>query len=158
MVSKSRYAYSYIKGKKAEDLFNDVMVSRGNTIEPSSKEDNINKHIDFYVNNKGIDVKGNKTRDSIWLEIKNVKGDKGWLEGEADYIVFDIIDLEAFSFFKRKELLKFVKEIKEKTTNKKDYLKLYTRENRKDIIVRVNYNMIKHLEKQIIFYEKNKKP
>lgn len=158
MVSKSRYAYSYIKGKKAEDLFNDVMVSRGNTIEPASKEDNINKHIDFYVNNKGIDVKGNKTRDSIWLEIKNVKGDKGWLEGEADYIVFDIIDLEAFSFFKRKELLKFVKEIKEKTTNKKDYLKLYTRENRKDIIVRVNYNMIKHLEKQIIFYEKNKKP
>ena len=158
MISRSRRVYSYLKGKKAEDLFREVMLDRGHEVRESNKKDNIEKHIDFYVNNKGIDIKGNKTRDSIWLELKNVKGKEGWLKGEADFIVFYLVDLKAFSFYKRKDLLRFTKGIELRTSNKNEYLKIYTRRNRKDEIIRVKYAHIKYLEQQIIYYEKSRKP
>ena len=49
-----------------------------------------------------VDVKGDRHLDCIWLETVNVNGDKGWLKGEAQFIVFDIID-ELNSFFVVKE-------------------------------------------------------
>lgn len=153
MVSKARYIYSYKEGKKAEDKFKELMLSRGNTCVDSTRNENIHKHIDFYVNNIPVDVKGNRHIETIWLEIKNVKGNKGWLQGDAEYIVFDIVELKAFCFYKTKDLLKFVSGITEIAESKKDYLKLYTRENRKDVLVKATHKDILHLEQQRLFYE-----
>ena len=73
-VSKGRWAYSFKEGKKAEELFKELMIERGNTCIKSTRNDDIHKHIDFYVNNVGVDVKGNRHLETIWLELKNVRG------------------------------------------------------------------------------------
>jgi len=156
-VSKGRYQYSFKQGNDAEKKFKDLMELRGNTCVKSNRNDDINKHIDFYVNEFSVDVKGNRHLETIWLELKNVRGNKGWLEGEADYIVFDVVELKSFCFFKTKELFDYVKNIKEIAKDKKDYNKLYTRKERKDVLVKVRYNDIKHLEKQKIKYEQETK-
>tara|TARA_R110000823_G_scaffold21807_1_gene65759 strand:+ start:29 stop:511 length:483 start_codon:yes stop_codon:yes gene_type:complete len=152
-VSKGRYQYSFKQGNDAEKKFKDLMELRGHTCIKSSRSDDINKHIDFYVNEFSVDVKGNRHLETIWLELKNVRGNKGWLEGEADYIVFDVVELKSFCFFNTEKLFNYVKDIKEIAKDKKDYNKLYTRKERKDVLVKVRYNDIKHLEKQKIKYE-----
>ena len=153
MVSKGRWAYSFSEGKKAEQKFLDLMVARGNTCVKTSRKEDMQKHIDFYVNDIGIDVKGNRHLKTIWLELKNVRGDKGWLQGEAEIIVFDIVELQSFCFFNRKDLYLFVKNIKEVAKDKNDYMKLYTRKDRLDVIVKVTYEDIKHLQLQTIRYD-----
>ena len=55
IVSQSRMNYSISEGNKAEDKFSRLMNSRGNACVKSSKHDDIYKHIDFYVNDIGID-------------------------------------------------------------------------------------------------------
>lgn len=153
-VSKSRWAYSFQQGKKAEELFKDLMIQRGNTCVKSSRYEDINYHIDFYVNEIGVDVKGNRHLETIWLELNNVKGLDGWLKGKAKYIVFDVVELKSFCFFCRVDLLNYVSSFTEIADSKKDYNKLYTRENRKDVLVKVRYGDIKHLQKQAITYER----
>lgn len=155
MVSKSRWAYSFSEGKKAEERFTQLMVERGNTCIKSSRQDDITKHIDYYVNGIGVDVKGNRHLNTIWLELTNVRGEKGWLRGEAEYIAFDIVELESFCIFRRDDLFAFVKNISEIAESKNDYMKLYTREGRQDVIVKVTYDNIKHLEQQRLEYRQN---
>lgn len=152
MVSQGRYRYSFNEGNKAEDKFKQLMLSRGNTCVKSSRSDDMQKHIDFYVNDIPIDVKGNRHLDTIWLELKNVKGDKGWLECCSDYIVFDVVELNSFCFFDRNDLLLYASRFKEIAKDKTEYKKRYTRKNRLDVLIKVRYNDIKHLQKQIIEY------
>ena len=147
-VSKGRRAYSWAEGRKAEELFSSVMEGRGNTVEKSSTRVDIKKHIDYYVNGVGFDVKGNRHLDCIWLEIANVRGDDGWLKGEAEYIAFHFPELNEFIIFKRQDLLEWVQQnVTDHTENKKDYLKLYTRKkwDRQDLIVKVRFSDIENL-------------
>ena len=124
-VSDYRYKYSHELGKSCEDKFKDLMTSRGHEIYKSSKYDDIYRHIDFYIAGYSFDVKGHRHLDCIWLELTNVNGNKGWLKGEATYIVFDIVELKSFCFFKRKDLLNYVQEnITETTETKDEYNKL----------------------------------
>jgi len=153
-ISKRRWDYSFNLGRLTEELFKTVMESRGNTCIKASKDTDINDHIDFYVNDLGVDVKGNRQLDCIWLEIQNVHGEKGWLQGEADYIVFDIVELKSFCIFERLDLYNLVKDIKQTTRSNKEYMKLLSRNGRQDLIVKTKYSHIKHLQKQIISYEK----
>lgn len=130
------------------------MEERGNTIVASSRLDNIHKHIDFYLNGFGVDVKGNRHLDCIWLELDNVKGNNGWLRGKAEYIVFDVEELGSFCFFKRIDLLNWVLENITEYTDKKEFNKFYTRAKwgKKDKLVKVKYEEIKHLLTQSIAY------
>lgn len=113
----------YLNGRLDEDFVMDaVKQTLGGEIERASKNDDINKHIDFWWDSPrkgriGIDVKGlNKSKrsdgqydDTIhWLELQNVKGDKGWLKGDAEYIAFRT--LTDIIFVKREKLLKFALE------------------------------------------------
>ena len=158
-VSKGRYIYSFNEGNKAEDKFCKLMLERNNKCIKSSKYEDINKHIDFYVNDISVDVKGNRHLKTIWLELKNVKGEGGWLECCSEYIVFDIIELKSFCFFLREDLFNYANQFKEIAKNKTEYKKRYTRENRKDVLIKVTYKDIEHLQKQIIQYEQeNKQP
>ena len=156
MISKERKEYSSNIGLETENLFKRIMEERGNDVVKSSEQDDIYKHIDFYVNGYGVDVKGSRHLDCIWLETTNVLGNDGWLKGEAEFIAFDIIELKSFSIYNRKDLLNFVQNITETTERKEDFLKIYSRTKwgRKDNLIKCRYNDIKHLEKQIIKYER----
>lgn len=127
------------------------MESRGHKVVKASRKQDIYEHIDYFVNGKGFDVKGNRSLESIWLELDNVLGKKGWLRGSADYIAFRFNKLNQFMIFSTKDLLNFVTEnVKEQGETNGEYMKFYTRRNRKDLIVRVSYDHIKHLKHQII--------
>lgn len=147
-VSNSRWAYSWGMGKQIEDLFKETVSKRGRKVVKSSPEDDKNKHIDFYVDGVGVDVKGNRALDKIWLETKNVRGDNGWLRGEAEYIAFHFEAFNHFKVFRRADLLDFIeKNVKGTCKTSKPYLKFYNRGDwdKKDELVKVHYNHIKHL-------------
>jgi len=148
-VQNDRLEYCSKAGEFFELLFKKLSISKGYVWKESTKKDNWYKHIDCYINGFGVDVKGNRHLKTIWLEYTNVNGGKGWLRGKAFYIAMYIIELNCFSIYKRKDLLKYINEnIKDETTNKNDYLKFYSRTKweKKDKIVKVKYNDIKHLE------------
>ena len=153
-ITYGRWKHAYEAGKKTEEHFKELMISSGNKCVKSSYNDDLYKHIDFYVNGYGVDVKGKRRLNSIWLEIVNVRGYDGWLNGEADYIVFDFLDLNAYSVFKRKQLLKLVSNVTETTNSSKDYMKIYGRSewNQKDKLIKCKFEDIKHLEIQRIEY------
>ena len=79
-----------------------VQHTLGGKCEKSTKEEDMYQHIDFWWESPkkgliGIDVKGVKKKnrkdkevdDSIhWVEIQNVRGNKGWIYGNAEYIAF----------------------------------------------------------------------
>lgn len=143
----------YFEGLKTEQKFCDLMISRNNTCVKSSVAEDVKKHIDFYVNDESVEVKGNRYLNTIWLELKNVRGEDGWLLCCAKYIVFDVVDIKSFCFYERQDLYDYVKNISEIAKDKHEYKKLYTRKNRKDVIVKVTYDDIKHLIKQTIKYD-----
>jgi len=107
------------EGHNAEDLFCEMATKRGYITEKSTRQDNMHKHIDYSLEGKDkkvtVDIKARKRtsrRDSkfndewVWLEIKNVQGRKGWLYGEADFIVFETE--ESFVLAPRKSLITLV--------------------------------------------------
>ena len=148
-VTNKRYAQCQKDGNFYEKLFKDKILSLGLTYERSTQKDDWYKHIDCYVNGYGVDVKGNRHLETIWLEIKNVNGNKGWLQGDAFYIAMYIIELKKFSIYKRLDLLNYIKtNTKEYTESKKDYNKFYTRKKwgKKDILVKYKYDDLKQLE------------
>lgn len=125
----------------------------GGKTEKASKYDDTRRHIDFwwYDNNGkayGIDVKGikknnrhdaNKDASIHWVELKNVRGDNGWVYGEAVYIAF--MTSESVLFVPRKTLADFVENmIAGKplvNVNPKECYIPYQRAGRQDIIVKM---------------------
>ena len=141
-----------LKGIETEKKFERIMIEKGNTLVRSNAQQDIHDHIDYFVNDYSVDVKSNKDENSIWLELVNVTGKKGWLYGKADYIAFDMKHLGCFCFFKTFDLLQVVKDVKEVAKNGTEFFKLYTRKTKKDKIVRVKYTDIEHLEKKKVCY------
>ena len=107
------------EGHNAEDLFCEMAKDRGYITEKSSRQDNMHKHIDYTLEGKNktvtVDIKARKRtsrRDKkfndewVWLELKNVQGRKGWLYGDADFIVFETE--EDFVLVPRKSLIGLV--------------------------------------------------
>ena len=93
----------YNKGLIDETLVMEAVThTLGGTCEKASRDEDIHQHIDFWWDSPkkgriGIDVKGIKKKnrkdkdvdDSIhWIEIQNVRGNKGWIYGDAMYIAF----------------------------------------------------------------------
>lgn len=106
----------------------------------SSRYDDINKHIDFWIGTDGVDVKGNNLLDEIWVELKNVRGEPGWLFGEATYIAFDIPELGGFVQVEREELKDYCKDnvdYRDLVPKKHAYKKGYRRKDREDLITRL---------------------
>ena len=120
----NRKKESFIKGASTEQAFVYAMNQAGKQVEVSSREQNIEDHIDFFVDGVSVDVKGDRHLDCIWLELRNVNGKYGWLKGKAKYIVMDIKEMNGFVFFLRKDLLRYADQFKERTASKEDYYKL----------------------------------
>lgn len=112
------------------------------------------KHIDFFVNGKGVDVKTSKNLDSIWLEYTNRFGYKGWLFSTVDILAFFIETEKSFYCFGRVDLLNYVKKnVLEKTNSNLDHNKLYCRGEKydqRDEIIKVRYTDIKYIKHKIL--------
>ena len=78
---------------RAEDLFAASTLLKYPDLIPATEEENINDHIDFKCKKLGgIDVKAKKesfNEGKIWIELKNVQGEDGWLFGNMDHIAFE---------------------------------------------------------------------
>ncbi len=148
-VQKKRLDICAKDGKYFEKLFKEKVLYNNLKWKEATKEEDWYKHIDCYVNGYGVDVKGNRHLNTIWLEYTNVNGNNGWLRGDAYYIAMHIAELNCFSIYKRIDLLNYVNQnVKEESINKSEYLKFYTRKKwgKKDKVVKVKYNDIKHFE------------
>jgi hypothetical protein len=134
-------------GEKAENLFILLAVRMGWKVSASSNHENIHDHWDYLIERKTesykVEVKSKKRlrrnedtpqQNFIWVELKNVRGELGWLFGKADLIAFE--REKNFLIIQKNDLKKMVKEkvdLKSKAKNANDALyKIYQREGRKD--------------------------
>lgn len=157
-------------GHKAEDDFSTLAEARGFDVSAASRYENMHKHIDFSLEKWGknddliymtVDVKSRKKTsrkdakfndDWIWLEFKNVNGNRGWLLGESTHIAFE--REKEFVIVPRKELLNWAKQaiadrnggkitVKCKAKNARDArYKYYTRWKREDLLTQVHHDDI----------------
>lgn len=157
----AQFYKSLKEGQSCEDEFKNLVELHGATVDKSSFKDNTRRHIDFYVSdfygsNFSVDVKAQKRAsrsdsnfDSkyTWIELKNVRGDKGWLYGDADKIAFQMSD--CFVLVDRLDLVKFCEDNIDTScvvdSAKSAIYKIYTRKGRKDCISRIETSMIKTL-------------
>ena len=139
-------------GFSSENEFEKVAKKRGWKVTPASKTDNIKNHIDYIIEKDSfkffVDVKGLKrvsrgdsdVQDkTIWIELKNVASNNGWLYGKANIIAFETFT--SFLIVRRLDLVALIDKIVDKTkraTSAKDALyKLYTRYGRNDEITMI---------------------
>ena len=152
MISKERRDYSKKIGNDTENLFISACTKLGYSCIKSDIKTDIYQHIDFFIDRPNgrvsVDVKGKNTIDSIWVEFKNVKGNQGWLYGKANYIAFDMPELNGFVMVGRNELKDRCEQIIEKVFVSKNEAirKLYTRMDRMDVIAQIQLNDIKDLK------------
>ena len=146
-------------GLGAEQLFDKIAISKHLEIKNAKRRDNIQKHIDKYVTDDAgtwsVDIKARKkTRrsdnnaqdDWIWIEFQNVRGNTGWLYGEADYIAFETQD--NFVIVKKDSLVKYVEGAVDmgksvKYSGEAKY-KTYRRAGRNDLLTMVELSEIKN--------------
>lgn len=135
-VSTDRYRRSFKTGRMVEERYRRAVPQ---AIKSSARDD-IHAHIDFWVDGAGVDVKGNNLPDEIWVEFKNVKGEPGWIFGEATFIAFDIPELGGFVQVEREELKLYCRDnvdYKDLVPKTKAYKKGYTRKDREDLITKL---------------------
>ena len=129
-------------------------------IRKSTREEDIELHIDFWHDKDGVDVKGNNLPDEIWIEFRNVHGNLGWLLGEAKWIAFELCEVGGFVRVDRKELLDWCLnhvDFNEYVLYKRDaYRKIYQRKNREDKITMLVLDDLRQLESyEIIKYRQS---
>ena len=158
-----KYQNDYNYGYAAEDRFKKFVEEVKNMkVVKSTKEEDMYKHIDFWIQAKPdtkkitVDVKSSKKitmgmkDDFYWIELKNVQGNKGWLYGEADIIAFEFVN--HWVLVDRCKIVKFVeKYIKDEIVeNKQQALyKKYSRVGRKDVLTLVRGQDLMSLEERI---------
>lgn len=140
-------------GNDAVVKFKRIAKKTGLQFRDSSFNDDVNKHIDIWVDNKSYDIKSAKKRnrsdkqkdyDSIWIELHGVRpNDGGWLyDGNADFIAFETRG--GFIIFDRLKLLKYVDGVQKKirlkdgvhsSSTSKKLNRIYSRRDRPDEII-----------------------
>jgi len=156
-VSAGRWNSSRNEGKKSEARFVDACRQKGYKVEKSSREVDINKHIDFFVYRNGrktvgVDVKGHNHPECFWIEFKNVRGNKGWLYGEADWIAFELPELSGFVMVLRRELAKYCEANVDTNFGSKEQAtrRYYRRANREDIIARFHLSDLQTINSYMV--------
>jgi hypothetical protein len=148
-------------GEHAENLFIVLAVRLGWKVSASSSDENIHAHWDYLIEKDEaafkVEVKSKKRiqrnedksqNDFIWVEIRNVRGETGWLFGQADLIAFE--KEKTFLIVKKPDLLKTVNkkvDLVAKVKNPKDAIyKIYKREGRKDKLTLLPMNDIEEIK------------
>jgi hypothetical protein len=134
-------------GERAENLFILLAVRMGWKVSISTQHENIHEHWDYFIEREPesyrVEVKSEKRlmrnedipqQNFIWVELKNVRGELGWLFGRADLIAFE--RGRTFLIIRTNDLKKLVKEkvdLKSIVKNPNEALyKIYQRKDRKD--------------------------
>lgn len=136
-------------GENAEKLFLIAAKKHGIAVTEAPLQDQF-KHIDFYVdiggdNKISVEVKSRKkikrsdtniNDEYVWVEFKNVQGNRGWLYGKADCVAFEREN--DFLIVNRKLLARLCEKLCDLTKINTDVkLPLYTgyqRRNRNDLV------------------------
>lgn len=143
MVSDARWAQSREVGQQGEDRFVLACEALGYRCRKSSRQEDIELHIDYWITRPqgetSVDVKGQKQNEEVWVELKNVRGNAGWLYGHAGYIAFELASLGGFAVVSRSQLAELIEMTLEEVFVPKEqaYLKCYQRDGRLDVITRI---------------------
>ena len=141
------------RGLAAQQRFENIAKKRQNEIRASGRNEDMNKHIDYWIEETSYDVKAVKKLNSgdkdvdydiVWIELHGVrKNDAGWLyNGCANFIAFESV--KGFILFDRKELLTYIDKIQKKirqkdgvhpSPRKKQLYRIYSRRDRNDEII-----------------------
>jgi len=108
------------RGFEHEKLCVEAFEKNGYETFKGSKHHDTIEHWDYMVKKDGkkarVEIKGLKEAHLFgytWLEIINVKGEKGWLYGMADVLSIETED--CFNIYSMKDLRKLVEEMVDKT-------------------------------------------
>lgn len=144
----------FILGKMKESAFASLFPR----VSLPTQSQDMYEHWDLKIEAK-IDVKSLKkqSREDImynenfhWVELMNVRGDKSWLYGDADFFAFET---EEYWIIVAKTHLQDLVEGKTKgqeISESKDPYSLYRRKGRKDIVVKVKTLDLFYIAQQII--------
>ena len=145
-------------GLGAEQIFDQIAESKNLSIKNAKRRENMHKHIDKHVTREdgsawSVDIKARKKTsrsdsnaqdDWIWIEFQNVKGNNGWLYGEADNIAFETQD--SFVIVDRNSLVDYVENAVDMGKPvRKSFLakyKTYRRAGRNDLLTMVELSKI----------------
>ena len=153
-------------GLGAEQIFDQIAESKNLEVKNARRRENIHKHIDKYITQESetwsVDIKARKKTsrsDSsvqdewIWIEFQNVRGNLGWLYGEADNIAFETQD--SFVIVDRNSLIDYVENVVDMGKPvRKSFLakyKTYRRAGRQDLLTMVELSQIKNNCKHFIW-------
>lgn len=147
------YSSSVNEGNISESDFCQLATGKGFVVHKASRQDDIYKHIDFYLSRDGMTLtfdvkapkrnsrysKGSQADEAVWIEFRNVRGYAGWIDGEQEYIAFGFLD--CFVIVKRIDLKAMVesKLLSSKvvySVSQADY-RLYQRKGRQDLVTRI---------------------
>jgi len=141
---------AFERGERAEDRFKRCAEKDGWIVEKTGSHEDINDHVDFVIKRPEIDgyrcmvdvkalgAEHKYSEGKVWLEIRNVQGNAGWVYGKADFIAFERD--KGFLMVGRPELQQWVNENVEKryvTDKQKATMCIYQRAGRKDMITLV---------------------
>ena len=97
-------------------------------------------HVDYWHDDLGVDVKGGNLPDEIWVELKNVQGNPGWVFGEATFIAFDMPEVSGFVIVERVELKDYCRynvDFSKLVKKHEAYQRCYSRKDREDLITKL---------------------
>lgn len=152
-ISKARRKQSWRDGGVSATRYDRAFKD----VRKSTREEDIELHVDFWHGNDGVDVKGNNLPDEVWVEFRNVNGDLGWLLGKAKWIAFEMCEVGGFIRVEREELLQWCLknvDFNEYVLLKEDaYRKIYQRIGREDKITKLAIHDLRELKScEIIEY------
>lgn len=144
------------KNKIWGQKFIDLAQSKGYIVKKPTTQQ-FKKFINFVIVGKGKDgnpesvslslknLKSEKSIKWVWVEIKNMDGQPGWLYGDANFIVFELAD--SYLFVEKKSLINHVHSnidfslpLVQNTWEAK--YKLYQRKDKLDQIVQIKVSSL----------------
>lgn len=159
------YKNSINEGVSAEERFSNLAIARGFNVKKSTVREDIYNHIDLFLIRNGkthsFDIKAQKrvsrsnsnySDEIIWIELKNVNGNSGWLYGKQDFIAFEQAD--CFIVVNRLSLVDYIEsfinnDLPYVNSSKDALYKLYQRNGRKDCITQIRTSDLYKLKHKI---------
>jgi hypothetical protein len=150
-------------GDVAEQLFKNIDIKKGWSINQATQQQNIDEHWDFLIWRESekykVDVKAMKRMSRydpsvqdkwFWVEFHGVRpDDRGWLyDGKSDLIAIE--RTTSFLIVKRQDLIQLAEKLVDKTrrvfTAREAKYKLYQRTGRPDLISMVEIEKLKAIQ------------
>lgn len=144
------------RGARAEKIFKKSLDSFfGSNISYTDLDDGQLEHIDFRCKlGMTVDVKSMTNPDSLWIELKNVQGNEGWLYGDCTHFAFERKDF--FQIVRKFDLINLVDELVDKDcmveSTKDSLYKVYSRKNfgRDDLISKIKFEDLDRIPHMIM--------